>query len=58
MLPLQVSFEIRAVSGSIEHSGLIFAAHGTQTVAFIAIAAWSALAVRLSRNHLKGLPHR
>lgn len=59
-LPLQVGSELGAVGAvllaSLFVGGLVFAARGSRPVAFIAIAAWTALAVHSSIDHLEDFP--
>lgn len=59
-LPLQVGSELGIVGlvllASLFIGGLVFAARGARPVAFIAIAAWTALAVHSSMDHLEDFP--
>lgn len=59
-LPLQVGSELGIVGivllGLLFVGGLLFAARGARPVAFIAIAAWTALAVHSSMDHLEDFP--
>ena len=59
-LPLQVGSELGAVGAvllaSLFAGGLVFAARGSRPVTFIAIAAWTALAVHSSIDHLEDFP--
>src|SRR5699024_4643275 len=59
-LPLQVGSELGVVGlallGLLFIGGLVFAARGTRPVAFIAIMAWTALAVHSSIDHLEDFP--
>lgn len=59
-LPLQVGSELGLVglvlSAWLFIGGLVFAARGTRPIAFIAITAWTALAVHSSMDHLEDFP--
>lgn len=59
-LPLQVGSELGIIGlvllVLLFIGGLVFAARGTQTVVFIAIATWRALAVPSSLDHLEDFP--
>lgn len=59
-LPLQVGSELGIVGlvllGLLFVGGLLFSARSSRPVAFIAIAAWTALAVHSSMDHLEDFP--
>ncbi|GAA4479478.1 hypothetical protein GCM10023190_22630 [Enteractinococcus fodinae] len=59
-LPLQVGSELGAVGavllGLLFVGGLAFAARGNRAVAFIAMTAWTALAIHSSIDHLEDFP--
>jgi hypothetical protein len=59
-LPLQVGSELGIVGlvllGLLFVGGLLFAARSSRPVAFIAVAAWTALAVHSSMDHLEDFP--
>ena len=59
-LPLQVGSELGAVGivllAVLFVGGLVFAARGSRPIALIAVAAWTALAVHSSIDHLEDFP--